>query len=303
MVSMTRARIIYITGMKPKPVPGLHRPELMRALAAGLGRLSPETAAWLDERPENFVLVSWTSLLYSEPRDIEIDRAGVDRLLEQPRPAERDKREADAYGLALRRAFHVIGDSFPWLSALIASPALKVTLADVHRYLDNEDGVADRIRRLLIDALESAWTAGDRVLLIGHSLGSVIAWDSLWQLSRETGSRGRVERFLTLGSPLATRYIRKGLQGAGRRGAERYPGNIDRWINVAARGEMVALHRRVRPFFEGMLRHGLIEAIEDVPGIYTHFRGDLGLNVHKSYGYLVHPAVAGRICRWLDYSS
>lgn len=300
---MSRARIIYITGMKPKPLPHLHRPELMRVLAAGLGRLSPEAASWLHRRPENFVLVSWTSLLYAEPRDIEIDRAGVERLLEQPVAAERDKREADSIGLAIRRAFHLIGDSFPWLSALIASPALKVTLADVHRYLDNENGVGDRIRQLLIEALESAWSGGERVLLIGHSLGSVIAWDSLWQLSREAGSSGRVDCLMTLGSPLATRFIRKGLKGARHSGAQRYPDNIDRWVNVAARGEMVALHRRVRPFFEGMVRHGLVDAIEDVPGIYTHFRGDLGLNVHKSYGYLNHPVVAGRICRWLGYSS
>ncbi len=303
MASMTKARIIYITGMKPKPVPSVHRPELMRVLAAALGRLNPDAAAWLGARPENFVLVSWTSLLYSEPRDIGIDRPGVERLLEHPFADERDKREADAIGRALRRAFHLIGDSFPWLSAIVASPALKVTLADVHRYLDNEDGAGDRIRQLVIDALESAWAEGDRVLVIGHSLGSVIAWDSLWQLSREAGSSGRVECFITLGSPLATRFIRKGLKGARRPGAERYPANIDRWVNIAARGEMVALHRRVRPFFEGMVRHGLIGAIEDVPGIYTNFRGDLGLNVHKSYGYLNHPVVAGRICRWLGYSS
>jgi hypothetical protein len=238
-----------------------------------------------------------------QPRDIGLDLPGIERLLCEPVASREDRREANAPGRALRRAWHLIGDSFPWLSAIVAPDALRVTLADVVAYLDNRDSVAERIRELLRAELRAAWAAGDRVLVIGHSLGSVIAYDSLWQLSRQSRASGRVELLLTLGSPLATRFIRKGLKGADRGGAEGYPGNIDRWVNVAARGEMVALHRRVKPFFAAMLRLGLIEAIEDEPGIYNHFRGDLGLDVHKSYGYLNHPAVAGRICRWLGYSS
>jgi len=298
-----RARIIYVTGMKPKPEPRLHRPELMRVLSASLARVAPPAADWLHERPENFVLVSWTSLLYDERRDIELDRPGVERLLQSPLPSAIDRREADAPGLALRRILHLIGDSFPWLSSLVATPALQVTLADVHRYLGNADGIADRIRQLLVLPLRAAWATGDRVLLIGHSLGSVIAYDTLWQLSRNADDSGRVELLMTLGSPLATRFIRKGLRGAGQTGPMRYPTNVDEWVNVAARGEMVALHRRVRPFFAGMLASGALREIEDVPGIYNHFRSADGLNPHKSYGYLNHSVVARRICRWLGYSS
>jgi pimeloyl-ACP methyl ester carboxylesterase len=300
---MSKARIVYITGMKPKPDPVLHRPELMRVLTASLERISPDAARWLNASPDNFTLVSWTSLLYSECRDIELDLAGVERLLSHPYPTAADRREADAPWRTLRRYWHVIGDSFPVLSSLMATQALKVTLADVYSYLNDDGGVATQIRALLIAELERAWSAGDRVLLIGHSLGSVIAWDALWHLSRETGSEGRVELLMTLGSPLATRFIRKGLLGARRSGPERYPANVGRWVNIAARGEMVALHRRVRPFFAGMVRYGLVQAIEDDANIYNHFHGVDGLNPHKSYGYLNHAAVARRICRWLDYSS
>jgi pimeloyl-ACP methyl ester carboxylesterase len=300
---MSKARIIYITGMKPKPDPELHRPELLRVLRASLARIAPAAAGWLDARAENFVLVSWTSLLYPHFRDIELDRPGVELLLEQPYPSAADRREANAPRRVLRRWWHLLGDSFPALSSVMASHALKVTLSDVHRYLDNTDGVADRIRALVIAQLDAAWTAGDRVLLIGHSLGSVIAWDALWQLSREAQGRGRVEVLMTLGSPLATRFIRKGLRGAGRPEPECYPANIDRWVNVAARGEMVSLHRRVRPFFAGMLRYGLVQSIDDEADIYNHFRSTDGFNPHKSYGYLNHATVARRICRWLGYSS
>jgi hypothetical protein len=300
---MSRARIIFITGMKPKPDPDLHRPELVRVLAAAMRRLAPGAANWLVERPENFVLVSWTHLLYAERRDIALDLPGIERLLREPVASAADRREADAPARALNRAWHLVGDSFPSLSAFVSPASLRVTFADVMSYLDNREGVADRIRELFCAALGAAWQAGDRALVIGHSLGSVIAYDSLWQLSRQRQESGRVELLMTLGSPLATRFIRKGLQGADRSGAVRYPANIDHWVNVAARGEMVSLHRRLKPFFAGMLEHKLIGSIEDEPGIYNHFRGDRGLDVHKSYGYLNHPAVAGRICRWLGYSS
>jgi pimeloyl-ACP methyl ester carboxylesterase len=292
-------RIIYVTGMKPKPPPELHRPALVRVLAAALGRIDPGAGEWLGARDENFLLVSWTSLLYSEPQDIAIDLPGIEALLMHPTPSVKDIREADALWRNLIRGWHLIGDSYPWLSRIVASQALNVTLTEVRRYLENQNGVAIEIRQRLIDQLLAAWEAGDRVLLIGHSLGSVIAYDSLWQLSREIRHPGRVELFLTLGSPLATRFIRKGLQGADRSGPERFPDNIDHWVNASARGELVALHRRVKPFFADMVSFGLVRAIDDLTRLYNHFRRDGELNVHKSYGYLNHPVIAAQICRWL----
>ncbi|HUF74429.1 MAG TPA: hypothetical protein VMR74_16220 [Gammaproteobacteria bacterium] len=296
---MGKQRIVYITGMKPKPDPVLHRAALMRVLAASLGRIAPRAAEWLHAREENFVLVSWTSLLYGRQADIAPDLPGIARLLESPTPSAEDKREADAIGLALKRIWHLIGDSYPWLSRFVASSALQVTLEDVRHYLDSKNGVAERIRQLLIDELVRGFDAGDRILVIAHSLGSVIAYDSLWHLSREAGRKDRIDVLLTMGSPLATRFVRRGLLGAGRAGAERYPANIERWANVSARGELVALHRRITPFFAGMLRFGLVREIEEWPSIYNHFRGEHGLNVHKSYGYLNHTVVARLIAAWL----
>jgi pimeloyl-ACP methyl ester carboxylesterase len=184
----------------------------------------------------------------------------------------------------------------------MASRELQLTLADVRRYLENRDGVAVRIRKLLEDAIVDAWSQSERVLLIGHSLGSVLAYDTLWELSRERRHPGRIDHFLTLGSPLATRFIRKSLQGAEHRGPERYPGNIRRWTNISSRGEMVALHPRIKPFFAGIVAMGLVELLEDRSEIYNHFRGATGLDVHKSYGYLNHAEVAGLVGDWIGAS-
>ena len=48
-----------------------------------------------------------------------------------------------------------------------------------------------------------------------------------------------------------------------------------------------------------MLSLGVIESIADVNGgIFNFFRSDLGLNVHRSYGYLVNPRVGEIVAKW-----
>jgi hypothetical protein len=298
--ALAESRIIYVTGMKPKPPPEEHRAALLRALTAGVARVRPAAAERLNENPERFTLVSWTQLLYkSLQRDIARDLPGLERLLREPVASAAQRRELDSLARRFARWWHLFGDSVPWLSALIAKPELRLTMADVRRYLDDRDGVAVEIRALLRAELLGAWERGERVLLIGHSLGSVIAYDCLWELSRTERHDGRVDHFVTLGSPLATRFIRRALKGAGRPEPERYPANVRRWTNLAARGEVVALHPRLRPFFRGMLAHGLVESIDDHVDLYNHFFGENGIDPHKSYGYLVNEAVAGLIGDWL----
>jgi pimeloyl-ACP methyl ester carboxylesterase len=199
----------------------------------------------------------------------------------------------------VRRLWHLVGDALPFLGRLVARPELRLTMSEVHRYFSDENGVASDVRGMLRSALQKSWGANERVLLIGHSLGSVIAYDTLWELSREVRSEGRVDLLMTLGSPLATRFIRKALRGVDREGPDRYPANIRRWVNFTAKGELMALRPQLGPHFAPMLDMGLVEAIEDHTELYNHFRGDIGLNVHKSYGYLAHRLVAERIADWL----
>jgi hypothetical protein len=43
----------------------------------------------------------------------------------------------------------------------------------------------------------------------------------------------------------------------------------------------------------------LVESIEDhCHGIYNYFRSDEGLKCHRSYGYMVSPAVGSIIADW-----
>ncbi len=91
---------------------------------------------------------------------------------------------------------------------------------------------------------------------------------------------------MTLGSPLATHVIRRGLRGAGLRGADAYPRNIARWVNLTARGDTTALHPRLEPRFREMVELGLVGSIEDYVDLENCFRAAYGLNAHEAYGYL-----------------
>lgn len=296
-----KPRIVFVPGMKPKPPPDQHREALLEVLIAALRRGRPGSERALVEHPEILTLVSWTYRFYGEHRDIRLDLPGIERLIARPDPDERDRAEIDALEKRLSRLIRVLGDALPFLGRLIARPSLRLTMSEVRRYFSDHDGLGSAIRGSLARELEDAAARGERVLLIAHSLGSVIAYETLWELTRR-GSAARVDLFITLGTPLATRFIRRHLRGADRRGPERYPANVRRWVNFSAKGDETALHPRLKPFFGPMVELGLLESLEDHTGLYNHFRNAVGLNVHEVYGYLMHPLVATSIGDWLTRS-
>jgi hypothetical protein len=295
---LTRSRIIYITGMNSKPPVGPHRDQLIRVLKAGLERVNGGAASWIDDAISAFTLVSWTGAFYPAPRDIALDLPGIERLLTNPEPTDAERRELLGWPRRLKRRWHLICDSLPALASVALSPALKLTLSDVRRYLENRNGLASQIRTMVAEQIEQAWRDRESVLLIGHSLGSVIAYDTLWELSRAARRDGAVDLFITLGSPIATRFIRQSIKGTDCTDENRYPANIRVWHNFSACGELVALHRRLEPFFRPMLELELTSAIIDEPNLLNAFHGADGLDVHKSYAYLHDRAVAGSIAKW-----
>ena len=242
----------------------------------------------------------WTYLFYCQHADIDLDRPGLNALLQNPEPSLADIDEIDSVARKIARLFHILGDAAPRFGRLIAKPSMRLTMAEARRYFLNRRGITSQIRTMLKEPLQEAWRAGERIVLIGHSMGSVIAYDTLWELSHDDQHSGRIDLFMTLGSPLGSRFINKRLRGRSSHGPHRYPTNIRRWENFSARAEMTALHPELRPYFDEMLDLGILESLTDHSDFYNHFRGDLGLNVHKSYGYLTHSEVAGCLAAWID---
>jgi pimeloyl-ACP methyl ester carboxylesterase len=216
--------------------------------------------------------------------------------LRQPAATPQDIAEAGTLRRRAVRWVYRAAEHLPFLIPQVADENMQLHLRDIRRYVTNDADIADAMRRRLKMPLRAAWQSGRPILLIGHSMGSVIAYDTLWQMSRESAEELRVD-LLTLGSPLGQRYIQRRLKGCDETGERRYPGNIRRWLNIAAVGEMTAVDRAVRNDFEEMLALGLTGDIRDIE-VYNYFRINGVLNVHSEYGYLINEATASAICSW-----
>jgi hypothetical protein len=295
---MREPAIIYVPGIKPKPPAGEHRAALWRCLLEGVGRADSQAAADMARHPGCFSLVSWAHVFYETQRDLAIDLPGIERLLAMPGPAARDVEEASSWRRRLRRSFYLLSDAFPPLFNLVGDPNMRATLEDTRRYFGNEGGAAVKVRHMVADALLEAWRADRRVLLAGHSLGSVIAFDVLWELSHRFAVPQQVDLFLSLGSPLGLAFVRSHMLGAGETGRRRFPTNIRRWKNLAAVGEMTALDRQLSTTWADMRELGLVEEISDRLDLQTYYRGPEGLNVHKCYGYMVNPVLGATVADW-----
>jgi hypothetical protein len=177
-------------------------------------------------------------------------------------------------------------------------------LPDTARYFHSRvfaSAIRQRLQGILVPALEQ----GDEIALIGHSMGTFIAYDVLWKLSRmseyESVRDKRVSLFLTLGSPLGDPVVQAALYDAGEPEDGKYPANIQNWVNFAAMDDYVAYDGTLEDDFHEMVERGLIEEenLEDMPRIYTLWEGTHGKNPHKFYGYLNHPLVAKCIGDWI----
>jgi hypothetical protein len=294
---MTTKHIIYVPGKNPKPEAALHRELLWRALIEGVRRVDRTVASTLQASYTRFHVVSWNYHYYHAYKDITSDIPWIDALINKHGPTEQDMRDAHTWNIWLSHFLLTLGDDIPLLIRLLPE-ALRSTAKEINRYFNNTDNVAKIIRDLLKQTLRPMLEKQDDVLLIGHSLGSVIAYDTLWELTHQEGLKGKVD-FLTLGSPMGMHYIHRRLLGMNGHAEKSYPELIRHWINFAAEGDVTSLNQHINEGFHPMLEQGLVESIEDhCHGIYNYFRSDEGLNCHRSYGYLVSPAVGSIIADW-----
>lgn len=291
-------KILFVPGKNPKPQPDAHKALLWRCLLRGIELVSPELARDLGAHPDCFQLVAWNAIYYGHIKEVEEDVPWIELLCQKAGPDAADVRHALSWQHKPARFLYTVADLFPALIPLLPDPAVKSTVRETERYFENHEGIGSQVRELIKAPLREMFARGERVLLIGHSMGSVIAYDALWELTHREGNPGKVDLFLTLGSPLGMRFVQDrilGFSGA----AQRFPCNIRHWVNIAAHGDLTALDPEVRNDFLPMLREGCAESIEDRhQGVFNYFRNEKGLNEHRSYGYLVEQHVARTIAAW-----
>ena len=138
-------------------------------------------------------------------------------------------------------------------------------------------------------------------MLIGHSLGTLIAYDVLWKFSHRGEYRvlrgdnpHTLAHLVTLGSPLSNPTVQEKLNGGLLKGWKRFPNNVGVWSNIAAEDDYVCHDETVADEFGGMRTK-----ISDVP-IYNLAVKVGKAHQHHATGYLVHPIVADLVHAWMQ---
>ena len=169
---------------------------------------------------------------------------------------------------------------------------------DMRRYWNEETEYGSDVRWELTEPLCNAFKKGDDVMLIAHSLGTLIAYDVLWKFSYygeyQDIRQHRLSHFVTLGSPLGNPTVRQRLKGGRVKGSRRYPNNVDVWSNVAAEDDYVCHDETVEDEYGDM---GAV--ITDYP-IYNLAVKDGKAHQHHTTGYLIHPVVAQIVHGWVS---
>ena len=298
---MTNKHIIYVPGKNPKPQPEQHRELLWSAMIEGVRRADAKIAHALQGHFSQFHLLNWNYIFYQRYKDITPDLPWIDALINTHGPTQQDIQESESWHNRLGRLLFILADHLPFIIPLLPAE-VDSAATEINRYFNNVDNVAADIRKLLKQTLRPMLQKKEHLLLIGHSLGSVIVYDTLWELTHIEGLHGKVD-FLSIGSPLGMHYVQRRLMGIKGAQVPSYPKLIRRWINLSSEGDIIALERNFHIAYADMLKQHLVNSIEDHShGIYNYFRSDEGLNCHRSYGYLVNPAVGNIIADWWKHN-
>lgn len=132
--------------------------------------------------------------------------------------------------------------NWEWLQAVLSAidryvpygsgTSIALFTHDVYVYLTNA-GIRERIET----GVAAALTPGIESIVVGHSLGSVVAYNLLRQQGHIRG--WKVPLYVTVGSPLAVTAIRRALRNFA---TTRCPECVSAWFNAMDERDVVALY-------------------------------------------------------------
>lgn len=192
----------------------------------------------------------------------------------------------------------------PLLSTVgLTMPVINLMAKDFARYFDKKSPMATQARERVRTKLCALLESGDRVAMVTHGLGSVIAYDVLWQLSHDPDSKqdygpGKIDLWMTLGAPLGDTSVRKRLLGAKEKSTSRYPANVITWHNIAAEDDYMCHDNTVADDYSNMMQQRVVSAVNDHKIFNLAVRYGKS-NPHSSVGYYIHPRVSKVLADWL----
>jgi hypothetical protein len=276
---MSAKLVIGIHGLNNKPEPDILRSWWTASIAEGISRNCQGQKVDVD-----FVLAYWADVVYPAP----VAPAEV----AEPYVAAADSgplRRAGSIGsVAAARIQEGVGKV---LEKVFGAPvaedvvrdAVETRAPDLHRYKHHR-ATRDAVRKRLREPLRAAHASGRQIMLIAHSMGSIIAYDVLRAAGRSLPGL-RISHFVTLGSPLGLAEVREIVAAP-----LRVPECVARWSNFADPRDYAArwdtrLSNDYRANSAGV-------TISDHLVINGYVSPSGKPNPHKIYGYLRTPEVS-----------
>lgn len=233
----------------------------LTGLSAALSRLG-----YPDVDAERVIAPRYAHALKDSDESLPLPRTTVKQPARDKVRQNRRDFERRAAALEFRLGKHNQGNGWGGAEFVVNGSASLPGFVQVRKYLGNAD-VRAQVLHLILQKLPAA----GQIVIVGHSLGSVIAADLLQRLP--TGLE--VVGMLTIGSPLASgRFDVDKL----RESMQEPPTNLAWWVNFWNVLDPVAAHRGLSSVYNWML----------------DFRIGTGFNhhVHDAESYLSHDAVA-----------
>ncbi len=297
--------IVGIHGLANKPEPAVLSDWWEKSIREGLKNRGVDNANF------RFVMVHWAKFLYKnlQHQDPKFDFDPL--FIDQPyKPAAPGALKAYEEGIVdrIREWSTDIGGTImdtirgPLRLSGIEDRLLESKVRDLNFYYNEEreltDGNNQRLpaRKVLMGELTKAIEPlkDDRLMLIAHSMGTIIAYDVLRDLGQDDPDFN-VEQFVTIGSPLGLTAVKKRVYSE-RSYADvpvRTPTVVkEKWINYADPADVVAVEAHLRGDF-GQNATGIRVVDDLVHNDYTAPDGKR--KPHKSFGYLRTPELSDQI--------
>ena len=296
--------VIGVHGLGEKPPEHVLRAWWLQSLREGAKRWQ------IDLKDFEFELVYWADTLHPTPLDPEVSDQQSPLYIAEPYvpsmrstpPRSNSWRRRIVEFLEAKFSQIILNDDFTINYQSVTDNLIRRYFKDLDSYFSSKPELngatrttREEIRSHLISAIEKH--KGDRILLIAHSMGSIIAFDVL-----DANPHLHVDTFVSIGSPLGFPVvigrIAEGRNAASsRQRALPIPDSIrSAWYNLADVEDYVAFDFNISDdFIENSL--GVKPVDKQVVNDYVYRRNR---NPHKIYGYLRTQELIGLVAEFVQ---
>lgn len=304
-------KIIFIHGRDQKPDKAPLQALWYGAIEHGLQRDCGDSSSLQAFRDVDKRFVYYGELsntLLKEPTE---DPASRQQALAKLKEYQTHQFDEATYDEVSKMGFlkEALADIFSAILGRLGAAETLITMVapDMAHYWNEDTYFGSDVRHRLMVELKEALDNQDDVMIVSHSLGSMISYDVLWKLSHygeyrhDYGADKKVNLLVTLGSPLGDENVKDRLKGSRLKGEKKYPLNIQQWINISAEDDFISHDSEIKNDYAEMLELGLVPGgMKDIYPIYNLNIRNGKSNPHASIGYLIHPEFIAVLDEWLS---